>query len=187
MNKFIFIAIVIILLCQCTKESLFDEYGGYGKAQATTNGKSWNATPRILLDSRYLPDSFITIQLNNGDIHAKKSEIYFSKVPLKTGHYLFNPYNFNPNSFKYDTICGISAADLSGGGGEYTIIGYYLLQTPSDSSNYLDIKELNLKTGDIKGSFRARLTMDSAWTWPGIPPDTLLIENGSFYGKIYWK
>ena len=83
--------------------------------------------------------------------------------------YLDTLYNFSYQEFK----------------GDAALENYSIIE--ADSNNYVEIKELNMKTGDVRGSFQARVISDSSWPSNGSIPDTIDITNGSFYGKINWK
>ena len=69
--------------------------------------------------------------------------------------------------------------------GDVAIAGYHVFEQNPD--NYIEITELDLKTGDIKGNFQAAVVRDSFWTPAGTIPDTIRFTNGVFSGKIYWK
>ena len=170
----------IMSILSCEKNSIFDNDGFYGEGKARLDEVEWKGSTGIFKAKKYcFPDTCVAILVEGyNKARSVRSKILIDQVFLKTGKFYFNPiyptyldtlYNFSYQEFKGDAVLE-----------NYSII-------EADSNNYVEIKELNMKTGDVRGSFQARVISNSGWPSNGSIPDTIDITNGSFYGKINWK
>ena len=180
MKKYI-LCLFVLLVFACQKEApIFDKLGFYGEGSATLNGTAWKGKTGVFKSRSYCaPDTCISIFiLHYNEANELRGKVLVDQVPLKKGKFQLNPiepsfldtlYRFTYSEFAYD-------GDV--------VTGRYKLAYP-DSSYYINIQELNKQTGDISGKFRAKVVRDTSFI--GSVPDTIDIENGSFYGKINWK
>jgi hypothetical protein len=170
-----------LLFYTCKKEPIFDEYGFSGEGTAMLNGTPWKGVAGIFPTSVFCkPDTCIAIKLLYYEADALRGDITINHIPLSTGkktlNYIWPRYAQINNKIGYGEFT--SDGDV--------ITGSYYVYEQNDA-NFVDITELNLETGDVRGSFQAVVVRDSFWTADGAIPDTIRITNGSFYGKIYWE
>ncbi len=185
-----FIILLIFAFTACEKDDIFDDIGFYGEGTALLNGVEWKGKTGVfaLLDSKLkncLPDTCIGVLIQHyNNANELRSKILIDFVPLKLGKFQLNlkPNKFDQFGFQLDTTFQFSYHEYTSDGDVVT--GYYKLIN-SDPDYYLNVQELNRHTGDIRGIFRARVVRDTSFI--GTFPDTITIENGSFYGKINWK
>lgn len=183
MRKCLFL-IIFLVIYSCDKEDIFDDIGFYGEGKAEIKGNTWKGKTGVfpLTDPRYnncLPDTCISILIQQyNESQELRSKILIHFVPLKLGKFQFNP--IEPSFL--DTTYRFTYSEFTSDGDVVT--GRYKLTNP-DSSYFVNIQELNRQTGDIRGMFRARVVRDTSFIGPY--PDTIIIENGSFYGKINWR
>ncbi len=178
--KRMYILLTIISILSCEKNSIFDDDGFYGEGKARFDDVEWKGNTGIFKAKKYcFPDTCVGIVIDGyNEARSVRSNIIINQVFLKTGKFYFNPIY---PTFK-DTLYRFSYHEFSGD----AVVGVYNI-IEADSNNYVEIKELNLKTGDVRGIFQARVISDSSWPSNGSIPDTIDITNGSFYGKINWK
>ncbi|MBK8643710.1 MAG: hypothetical protein IPN15_16335 [Saprospiraceae bacterium] len=178
--KRLYILLTIISILSCEKNSIFDNDGFYGEGKAKLDEVEWKGNTGIFKAKKYcFPDTCVGIVIDGfNEARSVRSNIIINQVFLKTGKFYFNPIY---PTFK-DTLYRFSYHEFSGD----AVVGVYNI-IEADSNNYVEIKELNMKTGDVRGSFQARVISNSDWPSNGSLPDTIDITNGSFYGKINWK
>ena len=188
--KIIIILFVILGISSCKKDSVFDDFGFYGEGTALVNKVEWKGKTGIFpknnpLFNNCLPDTcFSLLIINENKYDGTTNNILIDRFFLKVGKFQFNKQRYDPIAQMYiDTTFSFSYG-TSIAGGEIVTGLYRLVKT--DINNYFEIKEFNKFTGDIKGSFKARVVRDLFSTASGAIPDSLDIENGSFYGKINW-
>ncbi len=181
------ILILLTLIKKKKKESIFDEHGFYGDGIALLNGIEWKGKTGIFsrIDPDFrncLPDTCIGISIiKRSEEGFLRNEISISSLLLAKGRTLFDTGYVNS---KYDTITRISYGEYTGDG-ELVSSSYSLVKP--DSNNYIEIIELNRQTWDIKGIFRARVVKSPILVPTGGIPDTIDIEEGSFYGRVKWN
>lgn len=178
---FLFMIATIVFSCdECEMESIFDDIGFYGIGTALINGSSWKGKTGVFKSKVYCePDTCISLLILHYNSNMElRSKILVDQIPLTTGIFAFNkiepPYA--------DTTYRLTYSEYAEDGD--VITGYYKLAY-ADPEFYIDIKELNKVTGDIRGNFKAKVVRDTAFIGP--LPDTINIENGEFFGKINWK
>ena len=178
--KRVYKLLTILTILSCEKNSIFDDDGFYGEGKAKLDEVEWKGSTGIFKAKKYcFPDTCVAILVEGyNKTRSVRSKIIINQVFLKTGKFYFNPIY---PTFK-DTLYRFSYHEFSGD----AVVGVYNI-IEADSNNYVEIKELNLKTGDVRGIFQARVISDSSWPSNGSIPDTIDITNGSFYGKINWK
>ncbi len=178
--KRLYILLTIISILSCEKNSIFDDHGFYREGKARLDDVEWKGNTGIFKAKKYcFPDTCVGIVIEGyNEARSVHSNIIIDQVFLKTGKFYFNPIN---PTYK-DTLYKFSYHEFSGD----VVVGIYNI-IEADWNNYVEIKELNLKTGDVRGIFQARVISDSSWPSNGSIPDTIDITNGSFYGKINWK
>lgn len=174
------ILLLIISTLSCEKNSIFDEFGYYGEGKVILNDIEWKGKIGVFKAKKYcFPDTCVAIIIEGyNESRAVLSKIVIDQVFLKTGRFLLNPIYPSYN----DTLYKLSYVEFIG---DMAFSAYSIIQ--ADSNNYIEIKELNMKTGDIKGSFQARVISNTSWPGNGSIPDTIDIKDGSFYGRINWK
>ncbi|MEP7198094.1 MAG: hypothetical protein ABI851_16370 [Saprospiraceae bacterium] len=179
MKKYLLI-VIATLVFSCEKDSIFDEIGFYGEGTATLNGILLKGKTGVFKSKEYCsPDTCISILiLHYNESNELRGKILMNFIPLKKGKYLFNP--IEPSFL--DTLYRITYSEFTSDGDVVT--GRYSLKE-SDPSYFLEILELNKQSGDIRGKFQAKVVRDTAFI--GTIPDTIVIEDGNFYGKINWK
>lgn len=180
MKSTVSLLLLSLLFVTCNKDNVFDKYGSYGEGSAEVNDRAWSGTCRTTSSSLCYCDaleSCISVEISQ---YAKDglllSVINFSRITPEKG---IRPLNYIYPSWER-TCDQMSCAERD----DDVLLGMYSVHEQSDS-NYLEITDLNLETGNIKGTFQATLIRDSSWVKPGQTADTLRIRNGSFYGKIY--
>ena len=100
-------------------------------------------------------------------------------IPLKLGRHTFNyvwPF--------YEEIENRLTYSEWGADGDVITGVYHVFEQNDD--NYVELTEVDLRNGDVRGNFQAVVVRDSILTPAGYQPDTIRITDGSFYGKIYW-
>ncbi len=164
-----------LLLATCKKDSLFDEYGYYGEARAKLNGVPWTGNPSIFFPALLCrPDSCIAIDILQFNKRGElRSDITIDDVPMRLGRQTLNP--------GWDVLCSLSYSEFADDG--CVLTGIYSVSGQSDD-NYVDITQLDLKTGDISGKFQATVVREEFWTPRGYEPDTIRITEGTFRGRI---
>ena len=184
MKKTMFFLLLLLPLITCRKDHIFDEHGFYGEGTALMNGVPWSGKTGVFFKTGVwadfcYPDTCVAIHLfhrnQNGELRGK---LTLNHVPLRTGKQTLN-YTW---PLSKDVLCQLSYSIFTSDGD--VIIGDYSVFEQNDD-NYLDITELNLKTGAINGKFQATVVRDSFWTFPGHQPDTIRITDGTFWGRIY--
>lgn len=182
MKKFIWGIFFACLFAGCKKEGVFDELGFYGEGAAQLNGQSWRGKTGIFPTKNFCePDTCIAITFLYHNQHEElRGDITFDDVPLKRGRKKINYVWPTWDDVQCRLIYSRFAAD-----GDVLVGEYHIVE--QNDENFLEITELNLKTGDVKGKFQATVVRDSLWTPPGHKPDTIKIMDGSFFGKIFWK
>jgi hypothetical protein len=182
MKKPLFFLLLLLSLTTCRKDSVFDEHGFYGEGSAKLNGVPWTGKTGVFFTDVFCqPDSCIAINLyNRNESGALRGKITFNHVPLRTGRQTLN-YVW---PLSKDVLCTLSYSEFTSDGD--VITGDYSVFEQNDD-NYLDISELNLKTGNISGKFQATVVRDSFWTFAGHHPDTIWIMEGAFKGRIFKK
>ena len=177
--RFFFVALLVIA---CKKDFVFDEYGYYGEGTAYLNGQPWSGLTGIFPTKNYCePDTCIGVKLlyynQNG---ALRGDITIDDIPLVVGKHTLNYIWPTWEDIAYRLIYTKFTSD-----GDVVTGTYHVFEQSND--NFLNITEINVRTGDIKGGFQAVVVRDSLWTPLGQKPDTIKITDGSFYGKIYWE
>ena len=164
----------------CRKDHIFDEHGFYGAGSAKLNGMPWTGKTGVFFTDVFCqPDSCIAINLyHRNESGALRGKLTLDHVPLRVGRQTLN-YAWPLST---DVPCKLSYSLFTSDGD--VIIGDYSVFEQNDD-NYLDITELNLKTGAINGKFQAIVVRDSFWTFPGHQPDTIRIVEGTFWGRIF--
>ena len=180
MKKLISTLLLVLLLATCKKEPLFDEYGFYGESHAKLNGVAWTGKPGIFFTTVLCqPDSCIGIKIfqfnQKGEI---RSDITINHIPIRPGRQTLN-YGRHVSQKVH---CSFSYGEYTSDGD--VITGNYSIFEQNDD-NYLDITELDLKTGDISGKFQGTVVRHEFWTPAGQQPDTIRITEGTFRGKIF--
>jgi len=180
MKKTIFLLLTLTFLF-CKKESLFDSHGFYGEGSAKINGEDWKGKTGVFDAGKYCKtDScFSIVMYKYNEFGQLKGKIVIGRIALKVGK-----FQFNPEPVYNDTSYTISF-------GEYHVDD--VASTPhrlfeADPNCYFEIKELNKETGDISGTFRAKLVrkdIDPS-IFDGKYPYTITIEDGNFFGNINW-
>jgi hypothetical protein len=184
MKNSLFFLLLLFSFTTCRKESVFDEHGFYGEGSAKLNGVSWTGKTGVFFkkgvwaDFCY-PDTCIAVKIlhynQNGEL---RGDITLNHVPLHTGKQTLN-YAWPTSK---DVLCAFSYSEWASDGD--VITGGYDVFEQNDN-NYLNITELNLKTGDISGKFQATVVRHEFWTPAGQQPDTVRITEGTFKGKIF--
>lgn len=171
-----------LLLTGCQKESIFDEYGFYGEGTAWLNGNPWNGITGVFRAKRFCePDTCVAVKLLYiNQSGALRGDITLDFIPLQTGKYALGYTSPTWEDVRYKLTYSTWASDGD------VLTGIYDIFEQNDE-NYVEITELNRKTGDIKGRFQAVVVRDSLWTLSGATPDTIRITDGSFYGRIFWQ
>lgn len=182
-NQLIFL-LLLLSLTTCRKDSIFDEDGFYGEGSAKLNGMPWSGKTGVFFKTGVwadfcYPDTCIAIHLfhrnQNGELRGK---ITLDHVPLHIGKQTLN-YAWPVSE---DVLCALSYSEWASDGdvvtGDYSVF-------EQNEDNYLDITDLNLKTGDISGKFQATVVRHEFWTPAGQQPDTIRITEGTFKGKIF--
>jgi len=184
MKKPLFFLLILFSLTTCRKDSVFDEHGFYGEGTALMSGVPWSGKTGVFFKTGVwadfcYPDTCIAIKIlhsnQNGEL---RGDITLDHVPLRTGRQTLN-YAWPTHE---DVFCKLIYSEWVADG-DVTTGGYYVFEQNDD--NYLDIAELNLKTGDISGKFQATIVRDKFWTPAGQQPDTIWITEGTFKGKIF--
>lgn len=180
----VFLLIIILNInYACKKENNFDPDGYYGEGTALLNGKPYKGKVGIFNSNNLCkPDTCIGINIDYfNEYGEKRGDITIDIVFLKTGKFqlgyvypFWTPYG--PYSLTY--------GELAGDGDVVTGV-YFTFQ--KDSANWLNIKKLDLKSGEISGDFQATVVRAVSFTPKGQIPDTIKITNGSFLGKINWS
>lgn len=180
MKKLLVLVLLVLALSTCRKEEGFDEYGFFGEGTAYLNGAAWSGKTGVFFTDVFCaPDSCIGIKLlyrnKNGYL---RGDITLNHVPLQVGRQTLN-YAWPVSQ---DVYCALSYSTWADDGDIVT--GDYSVFEQNDS-NYLEILELNLKTGDISGRFQAAVARHEFWTPAGQVPDTIRITEGVFRGRIF--
>lgn len=179
----IFSLLFFICIFSCQKEDVFDQYGSYGEGTAQLNGIAYKGKVTTIFDViRYKPDTCLGINiLRRNQSGEARAYISIDRIPLKIGKFLI-PYTLVgvENHKKYE----LSYAEFTGDGDEAT--GNYRTYQ-ADTTNWVNIKKLDVKTGDIEGSFQATVVRMKSYTPLGAIPDTIRITEGNFFGKINWN
>lgn len=182
--RYSFICLVLLLfVVACKKDSIFDEYGFYGEGSAMLNGKPWKGITGVFPKKNFCSpgDTCLAISLLYYNDHgALRSIITFDVIPLNLGKHTINYVWPTWEEIEYRLIYSEYVFD-----GDVTTGGYHVYE--QNDANYLNLTELNVQTGDVRGEFQAVVVRDSMWTPAGYAPDTIRITDGSFYGKIYWN
>ena len=181
MKKTIFLLLTLTFLF-CKKESLFDSHGFYGEGSAKINGEEWIGKTGIFDAGKYCKtDSCFAIVLYKyNELGQLRGTIVIDRIALKVGK-----FQFNPEPVYNDTSYSISFGEFHDDG-DVASVPHRLFE--ADPNYYLEIKELNNETGDISGTFRAKLVrkdIDPS-IFNGKYPDTITIEDGNFFGNINW-
>lgn len=181
MKRLLYFLMLLAFVIGCTKDSIFDEYGYYGNGYAKLNGKDWTGKTGVFIKTFFCTadDPCVAIKLlYYNEQGALRGDLTFNFIPLKTGKFSLNyvwPV-WEDIQYKLGYYTLTSDGDVLTG-------SYHVFE--QNDENYIEITDLNLETGYIKGSFQALVVRDSFWLPPGYLPDTIRITNGSFYGKIY--
>lgn len=181
----IFIVFICILLSCQKEESIFDELGFYGEASANINGMEWKGKTGIFpnIDPQYrncLPDTCINILMKHfNEEGLLRSELYLNFTLSEKEKYILNPI---PTE-NLDTLPSFTYSEYISDGD--VVSGFYTQVLP-DTSSYLEITKLNRTNWDISGRFNARVVKIPLLVPAGEVPDTIEIDNGTFYGRINW-
>ena len=182
-NQLIFL-LLLLSLTTCRKDSVFDEHGFYGKGSAKLNGVPWSGKTGVFFKTGVwadfcYSDTCIAIHFFHRNQYGElRGKITLDHVPLHTGRHTLN-YAWPVSE---DVLCALSYSEWVSDGDVVT--GDYSVFEQNDD-NYLDITDLNLKTGDISGKFQATVVRHEFWTPAGQQPDTIRITEGTFTGKIF--
>lgn len=178
--KYIIYAILLVLIYSCEKNATFDELGFFGEGLAKLNGKDWKGKTGVFKSRNYCaPDTCIGILIYKyNEFGELRGKILIDYVSLKIGRFQLNPIE----PFYLDTFNRITYSEFVSDGD--VVSGTYILKNPKPDY-YIEINELNKQNGNIRGSFRAQVVRDTSFI--GKFPDTINIEEGSFYGRVNWK
>ena len=179
----IFSLLLFFCIFSCQKEDIFDQYGSYGEGTAQLNGISYKGKVTTIFDvTRCKPDTCLGINLlRRNQSGEARAYISIDRIPLKIGKFLI-PYTLVgvDNHKNYE----MSYAEFSDDGDVPT--GNYKTYQ-ADTTNWVYIKKLDVKTGDIEGTFQATVVRTESYTPIGAIPDTIRIIDGKFFGKINWN
>ena len=180
MKNPLFFLLLLLSLTTCRKDSIFDVYGFYGEGSAKLNDIPWTGKTGVFFTDVFCkPDSCIGIVLIHRNQYGElRGKITLDHVPLHAGRQTLN-YAWPVSE---DVLCALSYSEWASDGDVVT--GDYSVFEQNDD-NYLDITDLNLKTGDISGKFQATVVRHEFWTPAGQQPDTIRITEGTFIGKIF--
>lgn len=181
MKNLPFYFLPVFLLVACKNEHVFDENGFYGEGTALFNGNPWSGETGVFIAKHFCSptDTCYSIKLLHYNQKGElRGDITFDLIPLELGRHTFNytwpTWKEVKNRLNYSTW----ASD-----GDVTTGGYHVYEQNDD--NYVELTEVNLLTGEVRGNFQAVVVRDTFWTPTGLQPDTIRISDGSFYGKIY--
>ena len=172
-----------LLILSCQKEDIFDQYGSYGEGTAQLNGISYKGKVTTIFDvNRCKPDTCLGINiLRRNQSGEARAYISINRVLLKIGKFLI-PYVI-PGVLNHENY-ELAYAEFTDDGDVPT--GYYLT-CQADTANWVNIKKLDIKTGDFEGTFQATVVRTESYTPIGAIPDTIRITEGNFFGKINWN
>jgi hypothetical protein len=181
MNKIMILLFIGLLPFSCRYDSVFDEQGFSGEGSAIKNGVYWGTKLLVVPKNNFCnPDTCIAIHLrsyNENGTPTSYLNIDFvePKVGKRTLNYTASIFERIDHKVDY----GVFSSE-----GHVAIGGYHVFE--QTSRNYVEITQINLETGYIKGVFQMDVVRDSFWTPSGSIPDTIRFTNGKFEGRIYW-
>lgn len=178
----IFILAICIFCTNCTKESIFDQKGYFGQGTALLNNNPYSGNVGVFFNTyQCFPDTCITLKIvYSNQFGEKRKDITIGKMPLKTGKFQINYSPFSPFVYGYYTM---TYSELSDEGDVLT--GLYR-PYQLDTANWINIRKLDVKTGDIEGEFQASVLRSPGLTPSGEIQETVKIKEGKFFGKINW-
>ncbi|MFN8331239.1 MAG: hypothetical protein U0T81_08480 [Saprospiraceae bacterium] len=165
--KSIWIIVFLLLIIGSCYKDVFDKDGFYGNCKAKVNGIQWNGNCLVIKAvPACSPDSCISLSFWNFDKNDNLiSKIGIQQVQLKKGKFLLN--NFEPWFKNTDYHFLYSEYEIA----NERFKNAYQIYGP-DSSNFLEITDLDLSTGNINGKFQARVVRNEG---PGV--DEIEIEK----------
>jgi len=178
--------------CKKDQEGLFDQWGHYkyGYGNMTINGRSI-AAKKILFGrkEKWNPEED-TVFLFEMQIFTQNDELRevfgVRNLRPKIGKYFFPKIEVDSlghPDFANDAILYKPGFAFFGADGD-VVEGSYS-HPWVDSNSYVEITELNIATGDVKGNFKAKMLKLKDFSLASLP-DTIYITEGSFSTKIAW-
>ena len=169
------IILLALILYSCSKT--FDDYGYYGEGSAMLNNLIFEGKTKTVYNVGFCyPDSCLAIIINNNyGIGLKQGDILINFLPRKIGKFELRPEVSEVSDHLYQFSYWVMNGD--------EFIGSYHIYD-KDTSNWVIINKLNFKTGEVSGSFQAKVERDPYWQSLGYPLDTIIFKNGKFYGKV---
>ncbi len=179
----ILLLLFFVCIFSCGKDGVFDQYGNYGEGSAQLNGVPFEGSVGTYGANNYCPpDTCVTIKIVYKNKEGfNRGDITIERVQLKTGKFqiYFSPkFPFEKGNY------AITYSEQTDDGDVFSAL-YQTYQ--ADTSNWVNIKKLNLKSGDIEGAFQATVIRNKVWVLPGGIQDTIKISDGKFFGKINWS
>ncbi len=142
-----------------------------GAASAEVNGKLWVASNVTCRGNAACYKSQLGIGLERPLSGGITETIFFHKVSKRAGLYQIPPANFA--DFCTDTV--VNSTFGTSIGGDVAKNSYESIDSPA---NYLQITDINLKTGEIRGRFAVTYVVYKP-SYP-VSPDTIRVKNGEF-------
>lgn len=181
---FFYILLSCLSFTNCKKtveEPIITPYSG--EATALKDGEVWTGEPYVIFLKPHEKLLSVSIHVFN-EVGFLRQSLGFYKFPPQTGLYLLR----NTSTMKEDSLVGAGYNTLLFDG---DVIGGHwdILET---EDNQLEIEEVNLETGDVRGTFQVTMVLDSTirnlyleeLESPLPYEDTIRFTNGTFFTKI---
>lgn len=178
---FLLLGLFLINCKKTVEEPIITPYSG--EATALKDGDVWSGELYAIFLKPKEELLSVSIEVFN-EVGFLRQSLGFYKFPPQTGLYPLR----NTSTMKEDSLVGAVYSTLLFDG---DVLGgiWYLLET---EDNQLEIEEVNLETGDVRGTFQVTMVLDSTirnlyleeLESPLPYEDTIRFTNGRFFTKI---